>query len=138
MKLNLFYLSIVVFLFNANFANAQMGMMNNGMDRSIGSGQYRNDQKKPEKVDYIAASIKTLDKELTLDDFQKAVIKKMLEENQNKVEQVIALDIPQESKIEKITELRKNLDSKILTILNPEQNEKFIKMKEKIEKKGKK
>jgi len=125
----------------------QMGMMGNqmgrstnrnGMDRGIGVNQYGNGKRKTtaaDKVDPIDQSMDHLEKELTLDTFQKTVIKDLLVSNQTEENKVFSQDIPDESKVEKVLDLRKKLDEKIKPLLTKDQVDLFVKMKEKQEKK---
>src|SRR5436190_1568133 len=65
-----------------------------GMDRGIGVNQYGNGKKKSAgKVDLLEESLNHLETELSLDTFQKAVIKEMLESNKAEETKVISEDI---------------------------------------------
>lgn len=107
----------------------QDGSHYNGVDRTL-TGQMYEHRKKgtPEKEDRIELSIQKLTRELTLDSFQAAVIQQLLEANQKEEASIVAQDIPDESKIEKIVAQREKMNGKIKEILTPEQREKFEKM----------
>ena len=102
-----------------------------GVDRSVGRGQYSNGPKKTEKIDYVELAIDKLEKELVLDAFQKAIIKDALVKNSNEETKIVAMDIPDDSKLEKILTLREKLDVEINKILSPDQIEKFKKFRSK-------
>jgi Spy/CpxP family protein refolding chaperone len=127
---------IVIFLFSVKMS-AQYDdpgyRRYGGVDRSL-TGQQRGNQKKQkstEKIDMVEISMNKLNAELSLDNFQSAVIKKLLEDNQVVELRIVEEDIPMESKTEKIIALRTKLDEKIEDILTPEQKEKFENMKKK-------
>jgi hypothetical protein len=102
-----------------------------GVNRSL-TGQYSGNKKKKQdqKTDeqYLDESIEKLSEELTLDNFQEAVIKQLLLDEEEKTKKIIAEDIPNDSKSQKMTASREILNGKIKEILNPEQREKFEKM----------
>ncbi len=110
--------AIFIFTFALD-ANAQL-------DRRIGGPRYDVPKnKKQEKPDYTAMTVSKLKEDLSLDNFQEAVITRLLTENQTKVEKVMAEDIPQDSKGEKLRELNDQVRSEIRDILTPEQIVKF-------------
>src|SRR5688572_17032055 len=82
----------------------------NGMDRGIGVNQYGNGAKKKpttdEKINPIEQALNNLEKELTLDTFQKAVVKDFMEKNLAEETKVLEQDIPEEAKIEKFAMMR--------------------------------
>ena len=121
---------VIFLLVVTQFGAAQYrdGSRFNGVDRSL-TGQTTPSKKKPqEKVDVVELSMQKLTEELTLDSFQAAVIKQLLEDNRKEEEKIIAEDIPNESKFEKIIALREKMNAKIKGVLQPEQVEKFEKM----------
>lgn len=105
------------------------------MDRSIGTNQYKRDKKKPidNSTNLLDESLNYLEKELTLDTFQKTVVKDLLEKNQIEETKTLNKEIPEDSKIEEIGVLRNRLDSNIQKILSDDQSDKFKKMKSKLE-----
>lgn len=58
---------------------------------------------------------------LSLDSFQQAVIRQIVEENQRDEEKVYTEQIPDESKMEKIMLIREKASKKIKEVLSPEQ-----------------
>ncbi len=142
-----FYCVLILFFSSTLFAqmgynNGMGGGMNRGMgggmNRGMGASQYNDTPEKQKKIDYLQASLDNLEKELSLDTFQKAVIKDILVENQTEMMSISKQDIPDESKIEKMGIIKEQLEGKVIKLLNPDQIEKFAKMKEKMEKKKKK
>ncbi|MGG7034543.1 MAG: hypothetical protein ACI7YS_05015 [Flavobacterium sp.] len=105
------------------------------MDRSIGTNQYKRDKKKPinQSTNLLDESLNYLEKELTLDTFQKTIVKDLLEKNQIEETKVLNKSIPDDSKIEEIGVLRNRLDTNIQKILSDDQSDKFKKMKSKLE-----
>jgi Spy/CpxP family protein refolding chaperone len=103
-----------------------------GVDRSLTGQQHQGKKSKSnEKIDMVDESMKKLDTELSLDNFQSAVIRKLLEDNHVIELRIVDEDIPIESKTEKIIELRLKLNEKIKDILTPEQKEKLDNMSKK-------
>ena len=125
-------ISLTVFLlFTFLNVTAQFGSTSSGTDRNTGRGQYANGTKKTEKVDYVTIAIDKLEKDLILDAFQKAIVKEALVKSTNEQTNIMTMDIPDNSKLEKILILREKLDIEINKILTPEQVEKFRKLREK-------
>src|SRR5688572_14390899 len=98
MKTYLSALIVVAGFFVTTTSSAQMGMgqsgygrSRTGMDRGIGVTQYGNGKKKTstDKVDPLEQSLNILEKELTLDTFQKAVVKDLMEKNQTEETKVL-------------------------------------------------
>jgi hypothetical protein len=146
-KFSIYYCALFVFISSSVFAqmgynNGMGGGMNRGMgggmNRGMGASQYNDTPQKEKKIDYLQASLDNLEKELSLDTFQKTVIKEILVENQSEMMSISKQDIPDDSKIEKMGIIKEKLQGKIIELLNPDQIEKFAKMKEKMEKKKKK
>ena len=73
MKLKASYLILLLALISTTAAEAQV-------DRRVGREQYKPSRRKQEKVDFVVQSTDYLVKELTLDDFQKAAVKNIIEE----------------------------------------------------------
>lgn len=140
MKISITSLFAIIALFVSSNIMAQMGGMGtrgniNGVDRSIARSQYGDGPKKHEKVDYVQTALDNLKKELNLDGFQEAVIKDLMTENQAEAERILAMDTPNDSKAEKMNELREKTSDKIVKILNKDQVEKYAKLREKAKKK---
>ena len=123
-------LSILLLIFSAFFTQ----QLSAQVDRNIGR-DYSQPKKKKENVDYVEISAQKLADNLTLDSFQQAVVKDMLKVNQTEYEKIMALDIPKESKIEKVQELYEKFNTKLTGILNPEQVKKYEEMQAKAKKK---
>jgi len=148
-KFSFFYCALMLCISSSIFAqmgynNGMGGMggmnrgMGGGMNRGMGASQYNDTPQKEKKIDYLQASLDNLEKELSLDTFQKAVIKDILVQNQAEMMSISKQDIPDDSKIEKMGIIKEKLETQVIKLLNPDQIEKFAKMKEKMEKKKKK
>ena len=112
------------------------GMNRNGMNRGMGNQSMNipQNEQKIEKVDVLQATLDRLEKDLTLDTFQKAVIKQAFQEGEFTMKSIIDSKISDEMKELKIAEIRTNTDKRIAKVLNKEQNEKYEKLKEKAKK----
>jgi Spy/CpxP family protein refolding chaperone len=93
------------------------------MDRRV-SREYRA-PKKPEKVDVVAKSIEIIAGELSLDSFQQAVVRNLIEENQDEQSKIMSTDAPAEAKSEKLLALQRKFNDDIKKILTPEQAAKY-------------
>ena len=148
------FISIVIFIFCPILnCTAQMGGMQNGggmgggmmggggmngggMNRGMGNQSMNipQSERKVEKIDVLQSTLDRLEKDLTLDTFQKAVIKQVFQEGEFTMKSVIDSKISEEMKELKISEIRANTDKRIAKVLNKEQNEKYEKLKEKAKK----
>ena len=118
-----FILIVFAFLFSTDLS-AQV-------DRRIAPSQYKRDRKKPEKVDFVQQSTDYLAKELTLDDFQKAAVKNIIEEEK---ENIINLnsekDITTDERRDKAAAISGMIYKKVLPLLSKPQAEIYTKMEE--------
>ncbi|PZR22255.1 MAG: hypothetical protein DI539_06035 [Flavobacterium psychrophilum] len=118
-----FILIVFTFLFSTELS-AQV-------DRRIAPSQYKRDRKKTEKVDFVQQSTDYLAKELTLDDFQKAAVKEIIEDERDNI---MALnndkDITSDERREKFAAISGKIYKKILPLLSKEQADKYTKMEE--------
>jgi hypothetical protein len=123
MKLKAFILIVFAFLFTSELS-AQM-------DRTIAPSQYKRDRKKGEKVDFVQQSADYLAKQLTLDDFQKAAVKNILEEER---ESIMALNsgekITLDERRDKSAAISSRIYKKVLPLLSKPQAEIYTKMEE--------
>lgn len=119
----IFIALFIVFSASASAQYDMYGNQYNGVDRSLTGQQYGNKKKKDkdEKVDPVEVSMQKLNERLQLDAFQSAVIRQLLKENQEKENSVVAEEIPNESKMEKIIALRLKMNEKIKEVLRPDQ-----------------
>lgn len=118
-----FILIVFAFLFTTELS-AQM-------DRTIAPSQYKRDRKKGEKVDFVQQSADYLAKQLTLDDFQKAAVKNILEEER---ESIMALNsgekITLDERRDKSAAISSRIYKKVLPLLSKPQAEIYTKMEE--------
>lgn len=117
-------LSILIALL---FTSMVFGQMNRG----VGINQYRSEPPKTEKKDPIEQSLIALDKQLKLDDFQKAAIRVLLEEHQKESMKIVASNNSDAHKGNLLHKEKEKLDEQISNILNPNQIEAFEKFKAK-------
>jgi len=120
-------LLLFVFLFSAD-AFAQV-------DRSVAPGQYRrgpSNKDKGKKLDYIEQTTAYYTKEFSLDDFQVAAVRQVLEAERDNLEDLRnAQGITTDEKRDKAFAITSRIDNKIMPMLNPEQLEKYKKFLEK-------
>lgn len=113
---------LLLFLFSFCFSFAQV-------DRSIGSGQYKNSIKKETKTDYVKSSVELLKKKIGLDNLQEAMVKVYIEESYNKIENIInSNDLNDVEKRKKIEEIEEEMKKNILEILDDNQKTKYKKL----------
>ena len=116
MKIRIAFIVFAIFI-SSNGLSAQV-------DRRL-SNQHANAPKKQEKVDYVDLATTKLKSQLELDNFQEAVISQILAETSEKEKKILEEEIPNDAKLQKITELRTALAERIKEILNPDQKIKF-------------
>ncbi len=107
------------------------GINRGGVDRSIGNPGINTPPPKPEKIDYVQVTVDKLEKDLSLDTFQKAVIKQAFNDGQLSIQAIIDSKVSDEMKETKIADVRSNIDNRILKVLDKSQTEKYQKLKEK-------
>lgn len=101
------------------------------VDRRIAPSQYKRDRKKGEKVDFVQQSTDYLAKELTLDDFQKAAIREIIEgERENIMNLNAEKDITSDERRDKAALISGRIYKKVLPLLSKDQAEKYTKMEE--------
>jgi hypothetical protein len=118
-----FILIFFVFLFSTELS-AQV-------DRSVGPSQYKRAKNKNEKTDFVEQSTDYLTKELKLDDFQKAAVKNIIEEERENITNLNAdKDITHDEKRDRASAISARIYKKVLPLLSKEQAEKYTKMEE--------
>lgn len=118
-----FILIVFAFLFSTE-VSAQV-------DRSVGQSQYKRDRKKNEKVDFVQQSTDYLTKTLTLDDFQKAAVKNIIEEERENITNLSTdKEITTDERRDRAVAISQRIYKKILPLLSKEQAEKYTKMEE--------
>lgn len=140
MKTTLQLAVALLFLFFANNAFAQYGnpygyggygtMHQGGVDRSIGRvpDAPRAKDKDKKEVDMVEVTVKYLDKELKLDDFQEVAIKTVYNEYKPDVMIIAASDEPIAVKKDKMRLITEEIDAKVIKYLSDEQAEKYKKL----------
>lgn len=103
-------------------------LVNAQMDRSVGMGQYKNN-KKSKNIDIVESSIETLKEKLALDDFQEAIFRNMIKDNQAKSKVIIeATTLSNVEKRAQLQELSEKFNIEVKKILSPDQVEKYDKL----------
>lgn len=124
MKLKASYLILLLTLVFTTAAEAQV-------DRRVGREQYRPNRGKREKVDFVEQSTEYLAKELTLDDFQKAAIKNIIEDERENITNLSnAQGIMSEERKDRAQIISARIYKKVLPLLSKTQAEKYTKMEE--------
>ena len=123
-------IALLLFVFSALFAQ----QLSAQVDRNIGRS-YAKPKKKKDTTDYLELTVQKLGETLSLDSFQQAIVKDLLKSNQAEQEKIIMLEIPTESKEEKILELHEKFNAKLVAILTPEQAKQFEELQSKSKKK---
>lgn len=141
MKTTLQLAAALLFLFFTESAFAQYGYgypygygttHMGGVDRSIGRvpNAPRAKDKEKKEVDLVEVTVKHLDKELNLDDFQEAAIKTVYNEYKPDVMLIAATDEPVAVKKDKMRQITEEIDAKVMKYLSDKQAEKYKKLME--------
>lgn len=137
MKTTLQFAAALLFLFVTDSALAQYGYPYGtthmgGVDRSIGRvpNVLRSKDKDKKEVDMVDVTVKYLDKQLNLDDFQEAAIKTVYNEYKPDVMLIAATDEPIAVKKDKMRQVTEEIDAKVIKYLSDEQAEKYKKLME--------
>jgi len=124
MKLKASYLILLLILVFTTASSAQV-------DRRVGREQYKPSRKKVEKKDFVETSTEYLVKELTLDDFQKAAVKNIIEEERENITNLNqAQGITADERRDRALAISNRLYTKITPLLSKTQAEKYTKMEE--------
>ena len=123
------YLKILILLFSMCFSAEAFAQVMpyrtvGGVDRTIDTQRRapKTKSKKPkEKLDIIEVTIEQLDKKLHFDDFQKAAVRVIYNENKDEILGISSEDIPYEAKEEKAEKIAQKIDRQILELLSKEQ-----------------
>lgn len=119
----------IIILFIAFFMSAEASAQ---VDRRVGREQYKRSKNKNEKRDMVEESVNYLVKELTLDDFQKAAVNNILEEEREAI-----TNFGKESKTmsrneqkDKAMAISRRIYNKVLPLLSKTQAEKYTKIED--------
>lgn len=115
------YLALILFCFSGAAVQAQFSNYA-GVDRRIANPVHSQSRgEKPDRAAMVEKSMAKLTEALSLDSFQQAVIRQIVEESQKEEEKVYTEQIPDESKMEKIMLIREKASKKIKEVLSPDQ-----------------
>lgn len=134
MKNSVLMLVIAGFLLIANSGYSQLQQRDRMGRGNMSPTDIPAKGKKP--MDPVEASIKNLDKELTLDDFQKAAIGVTMRENRSSMEEIAVSSTTDEEKKEKMQLIRDKIYKGIMDVLNKDQKVKYAKLVEDADKKA--
>jgi len=135
MKTYLLYFSLLFFAFYSSESYSQYYGNGRGNQNSM-QNDIPSPSKKKEKVDYATSVVANLHKELNLDGLQQAAIKSIINDHKNSLEEIQNMDIPYPEKKGKMEVVNDKISSEILKLLSASQSEKFLKMKEDLDKKA--
>ncbi|WP_294824862.1 hypothetical protein [uncultured Flavobacterium sp.] len=116
---------IALFIFFISFsATAQV-------DRRIGSSQYKRDRK-ANNADFVQQSVDYLTKELKLDDFQKAALREVLEDERDHITELRSAgkDVTRDEVRDRAKAISDRVYKKVLPILSKDQADIYTKMEE--------
>lgn len=118
----------IIILFIAFFMSAEATAQ---VDRSIAREQYKRSRKKTEKVDFVDQSADFLAKELSLDDFQKAAVRSIIEDERKAITTLnSSKDMKSDEKKDRAIQISKRIYTNVLPLLSKTQAEKYTQMEE--------
>lgn len=124
MKLKVTYILLFFAFFFSATTYAQM-------NRNIAREQYKRPKKDKKTYDFVEQSANYLAKELKLDDFQKAAVKDILENERNAITTLNEdRDMLSDVRKDKAREISDRIYKKILPLLSKDQAEIYTKMEE--------
>ena len=119
MKFKLHFLIVVFALLFSEMSFAQV-------NRNVAPGQYRMPKPKTGKVDYVEQTVAYYTKELTLDDFQAAAVKEIINEEKDNISAMREqTDATLDEKRDRSKAINDRIDTKIKAILSPDQLKKY-------------
>ncbi|MXN91646.1 hypothetical protein GR160_10445 [Flavobacterium sp. Sd200] len=124
MKLKTHYAFLLLSLFLSTAAFAQYGR---GWDTTGGSDRYSSRQRgKGEQKDFVEQTVEYFTKELKLDDFQKAAVRTIIEEQRDPINELMAAkDITNDERRDRGKIINDRIEEKMKPILSPDQLKKF-------------
>ncbi|KGO92940.1 hypothetical protein [Flavobacterium subsaxonicum] len=128
MKSKVVYIAFLfIFIFGTTTVTAQM------MDRSVGASQYKRPKnKKGKPKDFVDVTVDYYTKELSLDDFQVAAVREVLEEQKYAINTLDAdQNMTMAEKKDKANIINEKIDSGIKPLLSAEQLKKYLAIQEK-------
>ena len=128
MKFKAYHILLFFALLFATEASAQV-------DRRVGPNQYRrttNKNKKGEKPDFVQITVDYYTKELKLDDFQKAAVRTIMEEQREPINDLMETQgITNDERRDRGKAINDRIDEKIKPVLSSEQLKKYTEIQEK-------
>ena len=124
---------LLLFAFVTFSFTASAQYYGNGVNRSIGQNarmDHSTKKKTDKKIDYAESTVEYFTKELNLDGLQQAAIKGIINDYKTPMDEIMAMDITDAEKQDKMRAIGDKIDVEILKLLSKEQSEKYLKMKE--------
>lgn len=130
MKLSVKILVLFIFLSGTTTAFSQYYNQGatGGVNRDIASQRYKgnNNKRKAQKdVDIVEITVNNLAEKLNLDDFQKAAVTVIYNDNKDAIMSIATEDSPRKAKEDKAREISEKIDTEILKLLSEEQAKKY-------------
>ncbi|GGB72654.1 hypothetical protein GCM10007424_10760 [Flavobacterium suaedae] len=129
MKLSVKLFVLFIFLSGTTTAFAQYYNQGatGGVNRNIAQQRYKgnNNKKRAENIDIVEVTVNSLAKELNLDDFQKAAVKVIYNDNKDAIMSIATEDSPRKAKEDKAREISEKIDKEIFKLLSEEQAKKY-------------
>ena len=129
MKLSVKLFVLFIFLSGTTTAFAQYYNQGatGGVNRNIAQQRYKgnNNSQRAKNVDIVEVTVNSLAKELNLDDFQKAAIKVIYNDNKDAIMSIATEDSPRTAKEDKAREISEKIDKEIFKLLSEEQAKKY-------------
>lgn len=124
MKIKLYYfIAFFAFFLTSQDAFSQV-------DRRIGREQYKRKRAPREKKDFVAESVKYLTAKLTLDAFQEAAVREIIESERANIDALNNMDVTSAEKNDRAIIISDRIYKKVIPLLSKEQAEIYTKMEE--------
>lgn len=109
------------------FSAGSFAQMGRRMDTTGGSDRYSSQQRgKKDQKDFVEQTVEYFTKELKLDDFQKAAVRTIIEEQREPINELIAAkDITNDERRDRGKAINDRIEEKMKPILSPDQLTKF-------------
>lgn len=99
--------------------------VNRQIDQQRSKPRTYNKERRNKKIDIVEVTVQQLDEKLQLDDFQKAALTVIYNENKDAILGIAEEDIPTRAKRDKAKDMTEKIDKEIFKLLNKEQSEKY-------------
>ena len=130
LSVKLFVLFIFLSGTTTTFAQYYSQGATGGVNRNIAQQRYKgnNNSQRAKNVDIVEVTVNNLAKELNLDDFQKAAVRVIYNDNKDAIMSIATEDLPRKAKEDKAREISEKIDKEIFKLLSEEQAKKYQKI----------